>query len=198
VNDDQRFVEETYSGLAAVLAAEADDAWDVQSLCDKWLVRHVVAHVTMPVRLTPERFGEEMAAAKGDFGLLSDTVALRDGSLPVGDLLDQLRSPELHAWVPPGGGPAGAVTHAIVHSMDVTIALGAAPVAPLDARLRVLEHLTEQSPPLFGVSLDGLRLEATDADWSWGQGRLVRADSAGLVALLGGRRLPDGSLLPSA
>ena len=64
------------------------DTWDAPSLCDKWQVRHVIAHVTMPARLTPEQFGAEMAAAGGDFAVLSDTVAPRDGALPLADQLD--------------------------------------------------------------------------------------------------------------
>ena len=86
-------------------------------------MRHVVAHVTMPARLTPEQYGAEMAAAGGDFAVLSDTVATRDAALPVADLLDQLRSQRLHAWQPPGGGAAGAMNHAVIHSLDVTVAL---------------------------------------------------------------------------
>ena len=105
-------------------------------------MRHVVAHVTMPVRLTPERFGAEMAAAGGDFTVLSDTVATRDASLPAADLLDQLRSPGLHAWQPPGGGAAGALSHAVIHSLDVTVALDRPPVAPAEAATAVLDQLT--------------------------------------------------------
>ena len=123
MTDPQSWVAPTYTGLADLLAAAAVDAWDAPSLCEKWLVRHVVAHVTMPARLTPEQFGAEMAAAGGDFTVLSDTVATRDAALPVADLLDQLRSPGLHAWQPPGGGAAGALNHAVIHSLDVTIAL---------------------------------------------------------------------------
>ena len=96
----------TYNGLADLLTTTAADAWDAPSLCEHWLVRHVIAHVTMPVRLTPEQFGAEMAAAGGDFTVLSDTVATRDAALPVADLLDQLRSARLHAWQPPDGGAA--------------------------------------------------------------------------------------------
>ena len=123
MTDPQSWVAPTYEGLADLLAAAPVDTWDAPSLCEKWLVRHVVAHVTMPARLTPEQFGAEMAAAGGDFTVLSDTVATRDASLPVADLLDQLRSPGLHAWQPPGGGAAGALSHAVIHSLDVTVAL---------------------------------------------------------------------------
>src|SRR5689334_22630963 len=98
VIDPRAHVAPTYTALADRLSGVGADAWDAQSLCEKWLVRHVIAHVTMPVRMTPEKYGAEMAAAGGDFGVLSDTVALRDGDLPVEDLLAQLRSPKLHGW----------------------------------------------------------------------------------------------------
>jgi uncharacterized protein (TIGR03083 family) len=196
VTDMQSWVAPTLGRLADLLNAAPVQAWDSPSLCDKWQVRHVIAHVTMPVRMTPERFGAEMATAGGDFGTLSDTVAARDALLPVDDLLDQLRSPGLHAWQPPGGGAVGALTHAVIHSLDVTIALDQPAVAPGEAVTAVLDQLTRAKGTWFGVDLTDVRLEATDNDWSWGSGRLVRADGGSLVALLSGRTLPDGRALP--
>jgi len=193
---DQSWVAATYKGLADLLTATSVDTWDAPSLCEKWLVRHVIAHVTMPARLTPEQFGAEMATAGGDFTTLSNTVAMRDASLPVDDLLDQLRSPRLHAWQPPGGGAAGALSHAVIHSLDVTVALDRPPVAPAEAATAVLEQLTASGGSWFGVDLAEVRLEATDTEWSWGRGQLIRADSGCLVALLSGRTLPDGRTLP--
>ena len=149
----------------------------------------------MPVRLTPEQYGAEMAAAGGDFTVLSDTVAARDGALPVAEHLAQLRSPVLHAWQPPGGGAAGALSHAVIHSLDVTVALDRPTVAPLEAVVAVLDHLTAANGACFGVDLTGVRLVATDTDWTWGSGEEVRADSGDLVALLSGRALPDGRAL---
>jgi hypothetical protein len=155
----------------------------------------VVAHVAMPVRLTPEQFGAELAAAGGDFAALSDTVAARDAARPVADQLDALRSPRLHAWQPPGGGAAGALTHAVVHSLDVTVALDRPAVAPEEAVVAVLDQLTAARGAWFGLDLDGVRLEAADSGWSWGEGDVVRADGGRLVSLLGGRTLPDGTSL---
>jgi len=195
VTDLQSWVAPTYDRLADLLAA-AVEAWDAPSLCRNWLVRHVIAHVTMPVRLTPEQFGAQLAAAGGDFTVLSDTVAARDASLPVPHLLDQLRSPVLQAWQPPGGGAAGALSYAVIHSLDVTIALDRPTVVPEPALAAVLGQLTAAHGTWFGVDLTGVRLEATDADWSWGDGQRTRADSGRLVALLSGRTLPDGRALP--
>jgi uncharacterized protein (TIGR03083 family) len=196
VTDQQPWVAATYEGLADVLTAAPVATWDAPSLCEDWLVRHVVAHVTMPVRLTPELFGAEMAAAGGDFTVLSDAVATRDASLPGAELLDQLRSPGLHAWQPPGGGAAGALSHAVIHSLDLTIALERPAVAPAEAVTAVLDRLAAARGGVFGIDLTGVRLVAADTDWSWGDGAPVRADSGCLVALLSGRSLPDGRTLP--
>jgi len=195
MTDPQSWVAPTYRGLADLLTASDPGTWDAPSLCEGWLVRHVVAHVTMPVRLTREQFGAELAAAGGDFGVLSNAVAARDASLPVADLLDQLRSPSLHAWQP-GGGAAGALSHAVIHSLDVTVALDRPAVAPLEAMTAVLDQLTAAHGTVFGVDLTGVRLEADDGGWSWGDGRSLRAARGALVALLSGRALPDGRALP--
>jgi uncharacterized protein (TIGR03083 family) len=196
VTDLQSWVAPTFDGLADLLASAPAGTWDAPSLCEGWQVRHVVAHVAMPVRLTPETFGAEMAAAGGDFGVLSNTVAARDASLPPADQLAALRSPALQAWQPPGGGEVGALTHAVIHSLDVTVALDQPAVAPADAVIAVLDQLTGADGAWFGIDLTGVRLEATDTDWSWGTGDVVRADSGQLVALLSGRTLPDGRSLP--
>jgi uncharacterized protein (TIGR03083 family) len=194
--DPQAWVAPTYEGLAELLTATAVDTWNSPSLCERWQVRHVIAHVTMPARLSPQQFGAEMAAAGGDFTVLSDTVAARDAALPVADLLAQLRSPALHAWQPPGGGAAGALCHAVIHSLDVTVALARPAVAPAAATTAVLDQLTAASGAVFGLDLTGVRLEATDTAWRWGDGQAMRADSGSLVSLLSGRALPDGRALP--
>ncbi len=195
MTSEQTWVAPTLQGLADLLESSSPETWDAASLCDGWRVRHVVAHVTMPVRLSPEQFGAEMAKAGGDFTTLSDTVASRDAQLPADDLLEQLRSPALHAWEPPGGGAAGALSHAVIHSLDVTVALGRPPLPPQQAATAVLETLAAADGALFGIDLTEVRLEATDTGWSWGRGRLVQADSGSLVALVSGRTLPDGRSL---
>ena len=123
-------------------------------------------------------------------------MAARDASLPLADHLDAVRSPLLHAWQPPGGGAAGALSHAVIHSFDVTVALDRPAVAPREAVLAVLDQLTAADGAWFGVDLTGVRLEAVDTGWSWGSGTVVRADSGLLLALLSARTLPDGRALP--
>jgi uncharacterized protein (TIGR03083 family) len=178
MTEHQTWVALTYNGLADLLASAPAATWDAPSLCEKWQVRHVIAHMTMPARLTPEQFGAEMAAAGRDFAVLNDTVAARDASLPEADHLEALRSQVLQEWQPPGGGAAGALSHAVIHSLDVTIALDRHPVAPNDAVVAVLDQVAAANGAWFGVDLTGVRLEATNTDWSWGNGEAVAPTAA--------------------
>jgi hypothetical protein len=62
--------------------------------------------------------------------------------------------------------------------------------------IAVLDQIIAADGTWFGVDLTGVRLEATDTDWSWGSGEVIRADSGQLTALVSGRTLPDNRALP--
>jgi uncharacterized protein (TIGR03083 family) len=198
MTDLQRLIAPTCDGLADRMAAAPAEIWDAPSLCEGWQIRHVIAHVTMPARLTVEEFMTELVAVGGDFSVLSNSVAHRDAPLPTADHLAGLRSPQLHAWQPPGGGASAALSHAVIHSLDATVALDQPAVAPIEAVAAVLDELAATSGSMFGLNLEGIRLVATDVDWSWGDGDTLRAESGPLVALLSGRTLPDGRSLQRA
>lgn len=183
----------TFADLADLLEPLPAATWDAPSLCAGWRVREVVAHVTMPARLTAEQFGADIAAAHGDFQATSDGLALRDASLPIAEHLDNLRSPVLAAWEPPGGGAIGGLNHAVVHSLDITNAVGLPAAASADALRVILDSLTEGGAAArFGVDVAGVALGAPDIGWSWGEGEVVTADAAVLVSLVSHRTLPGG------
>jgi uncharacterized protein (TIGR03083 family) len=188
-------IAEEYLALAELLASSPVEVWDTPSLCEGWRTREVVAHVTMPARYSTDEFMAELEAAGGDFTRLSNVVAARDGALPVARLLDDLFSPVLHAWQPPGGGAEAALTHCVIHALDVIEAV------PLDRRVpekrirAVLDLLSAPgSPNPFGVELSGVRLQADDMDWSLGTGDIVSGAGQALVLVLSGRTVPHGRL----
>jgi len=135
-------ISDPFARLADSLEQQAPEVWDKPSLCAGWRVRDLVAHVTMAARLTDEQFGAELAAVGGDFQLLSDTIAVCDGELPVAEHLTNLRSPELAEWEPPGGGAIGALNHAVVHGLDVTNAVGLPRACTDEAAHVILDSLT--------------------------------------------------------
>jgi uncharacterized protein (TIGR03083 family) len=188
-------IAEEFVALADLLEAARPGVWDEPSLCEGWRTREVVAHVTMPVRYSDPGFMAELEAAGGDFTRLSNTVAARDGALPTERLLADLRSDVLHNWQPPGGGQDGALTHCVVHCLDVIEAV------PLSRRLpdrriaRVLSLVADPSAPnLFGTDLSGVTLLADDLEWSSGEGTPVEGSAQSLVLVACGRLLPEGRL----
>jgi uncharacterized protein (TIGR03083 family) len=181
--------------LAAVLDGLSIDAWDRPSLCAGWQVRHVVAHMIMPFRYPAPRFLAEMARSRGNFDKMADRVARRDGAASPGDLLAVLRENEQTAWKPPGGGLTGALTHDVIHGQDITVALGIDYMIPEDLVRTVLATVTSgKSRKHFGVDLDGIELQASDIDWSFGSGTPLSAPAQDLALVLCGRKLAAGRL----
>jgi uncharacterized protein (TIGR03083 family) len=184
-----------YLALAELLDTQPEAAWDTQSLCEDWRVREVVAHMTMPVRYTMEQFGAELQACEGDFTRLSNTIASRDAALPVDALVGNLRDEMLHAWTPPGGGSTGALNHAVIHGLDITVPLGVGRRASDETIRAVLDDLTEGGAHAhLGFDLRGIQLQATDIDWSYGSGTPIRGEAGDLAAFVCGRTLPVGRI----
>ena len=189
-------ITDSFSRLADSLGQQPPDFWDQPSLCAGWRIRDVVAHVTMPARFTTAQFGAALADYHGDFQRMSDTVAVRDGALPISEHLQNLRSLQLAEWEPPGGGAIGALHHAVVHGLDVTNAAGLPRAFTDQTALVILDSLTYGGVAgNFGVELSGVRLTAQDLGWSSGSGRDVRASAAEIISLACHRTLKDGPTL---
>ncbi|HEY2042034.1 MAG TPA: maleylpyruvate isomerase family mycothiol-dependent enzyme [Jatrophihabitans sp.] len=178
-------------GLAEMLHDLPADAWDSQTLCAGWRVREVVAHVTMPFRYSTARFVREIARSRGNFDRMADRCARRDAQAPPGELLAALRDNERHPWKPPGGGLEAALSHDVIHGLDITIALDIAHHVPEDHLRMVLDTITApQSLKHFHTDLDGIELRAEDMDWSFGRGAQIHGPAQELAMILCGRQLP--------
>lgn len=173
--------------------------WNTPSLCTGWRVREVVAHMTMPLRLSTPQFIAEMLRSRGNFAHMADRIARHDAQEPVSTLLHRWRTNEDTRWKPPGGGLKGALTHDIVHGLDITIPLGIRhPVSDANL-LMVLDHATSpRSQKHFHLDLTGIRLEANDLDWAFGDGEPLRGAAHHLLMVLMDRRLPTGVLTGQA
>jgi uncharacterized protein (TIGR03083 family) len=188
-------VETEYLALADQLEALTDAAWDTPSLCEGWRVREVVAHMTMPARYSAEQFMAELRECEGDFTRLSNRVASRDAELPTSTLVANLRDDTLHEWTPGVGGRSGALNHAVIHGLDVTVPLGLKRGAPQESVRFVVDALTVGGAhEYFGFDIAGRELQATDMDWRFGSGKPVRGSAADLALLICGRILPPGRI----
>jgi len=180
--------------LAALLDGLSADQWDAPSLCASWTVAEVAAHVTMPLRYSTPRFLLELAKAGGRFQRMSDAVASRDATLPRAQLIAALRDNAERRWKPPGGGYEGALTHDVIHSLDITGPLGLERHVPPGAMKTVLDTVAAaKSRRYFGVDTGGIELRAVDLDWSCGSGAPLLGRAQDLALLLTGRRVPLGA-----
>ncbi|MFX0577607.1 maleylpyruvate isomerase family mycothiol-dependent enzyme [Nocardia nepalensis] len=191
----RKAIEAERGELADLLAGLDGGQWDAPTLCAGWRVREVVAHMTMPFRLSTPRFALEMLRAGGNFNKMADKRARADAAvLSAEELVAAVRDNVNHPWKPPGGGFAGALSHDVIHGMDITVALGLDRVVPADRMRLVLGALSPRSVNFFGVDLDGIELRADDLDFTYGSGSVLAGSAQDLLLVLCGRRLRAGRL----
>ncbi|MFD2690547.1 maleylpyruvate isomerase family mycothiol-dependent enzyme [Streptomyces phyllanthi] len=90
--DLQPAVAAEFIALADLLGAASDAQWDTPTLCERWRVREVIAHLTMAARYSEEEFMADLRHCDFDFTLLSNHIASRDAELPTGELVANLRA----------------------------------------------------------------------------------------------------------
>ena len=198
IND---FIAAERQALATELSGLAPEQWDAPTLCAGWRVREVTAHITMPFRYSTDRYLRELEASDGDFNQMADRCARRDAAMPAADLLAALAGNVHNPWQPPGGGLEGALSHDVIHGLDITVPLGLDGPVPEERLSLVLPgSLADRSVTFFGVDLDGIELRAQDMDWTLGSGTPLTGAAADLLLVLCGRAVPAGRLAgePSA
>jgi uncharacterized protein (TIGR03083 family) len=177
--------------LAAALETLSADQWHTPSLCVGWTAAHVLAHQTMPFRISEADFMDGLQRSGGDFTKFSDEIAERDSKLPPAELVAVLRDNAETPWSPPGGGLTGALSHDVIHGLDITWPLSLGYEIPQQATTAVLDALISTgSRTLFGFPVEGIRVAATDVAWSAGQGADLTGRSRDLMPLLAGRAVP--------
>ncbi len=179
--------------LADALDQLTADQWRGTTMCTGWTPGHVLAHVTMPFRFSEQAFMAGLEECGGDFTRFSDGIAERDSKLSQPELVAVLRDNADTPWSPPGGGLVGALSHDVIHGLDITGPLSLDyPIADR-ALTTVLDSVTSPgSETYFGVPLQGIKLTATDVDWTRGNGAPLAGRSRDLIMLLANRRVPHG------
>jgi uncharacterized protein (TIGR03083 family) len=167
--------------------------WSTASLCAGWTVRDVFAHQAATSLMTPGRFFSKLAAARFRFNDMSakDIAELNaDGVEQTMAVMERQLDAETH---PPG--PVEAMLgEAMVHGEDFRRPLGIRRDYPDEGLIRAAEFF-KGSNLLIGSKrrIEGLRLRATDVDWSTGAGPEVAGPMVSLLLAITGRRasLPD-------
>ena len=182
------------TALAADLGALTDTQWATPSLADGWTVQDVVAHMTATAKTTPPRFFARLIASGFRFEKMqAKGIAAERGSSPA-ETLARFKA-ELNSTKHPPGPVDTWLGEVIVHSEDIRRPLGIAHQYPMPALTQVADFYA-RSNLIIGAKkrVAGLRLHATDAEWSHGDGPEVSGPMVALVPAMTGRRAALGEL----
>jgi uncharacterized protein (TIGR03083 family) len=173
--------------FAAFLEALTPEQWEAPSLCERWNVRQVAAHA-----ISFDELSRRQLVRRFLKGLL---VVDRINDLGVAEYAD--RSPEqlvalFREFARPHGLTAGfggrvALTDNMIHQQDIRRALDIPRTIPSE-RLRVALDFSLYAPTIRGAwRARGLRLVASDSDWSHGDGADVQGPGEALLMAMAGR-----------
>ncbi len=176
------------AALADDLAALTADQWDTASLCSDWTVRDVVAHMTGTAKLTPIGFVGGILKAGFNIAKMQANDVAEERGTSAADTLARFRSVQRSTKSPPGP-TLSWLGEALIHAEDIRRPLGIAHDYPTEALVQVADFY-KGSNLIIGAKkrIAGLRLEATDAEWSTGDGPVVRGPVLALVMAMTGRK----------
>ncbi|OBG45425.1 DinB family protein [Mycobacterium alsense] len=171
--------------LANFLATLSPQDWEAPSLCSKWTVKDVVAHVISYEELGAVRLLGRFA--KGWIVRANQVGVDEFAKLNPQQLLEFLRNHLEPRGLPAGFGGMIALVDGTIHHQDIRRALGRPRSVPAERLERVL-GLVPGNPRLgAGRRIRGLRLRANDIDWSHGSGPEVTGPGEALLMAMSGR-----------
>ena len=179
--------EEERADLLALLRELTTAQWEAQSLCTNWRVRDVATHIVSYDELT--RAATVATFLRGGLrtGTVNDVALARYSDLDTDGILD-LVARNLHPRGLPSGFKGGiALTDGTIHHQDIRRALGLPRTIPAHRLVAVLSFsLGAPTLPSKG-NAKGLRLIATDIDWTAGDGPEVTGPGEALLMAAAGR-----------
>jgi uncharacterized protein (TIGR03083 family) len=162
--------------------------WNTTSLCTEWSVGQVFAHMTSAAMMTPPQFIAKFAAARFRFNDYANKEVAKYYRPDPDEAIAVFRSAAHRTTSPPGPKPTW-VGETVVHAEDIRRPLGISHEYDM-AALRQAADFYQGSNVLIGARerIVGLRLEATDTDWSHGEGPTARGPMLSIVMAMTGRK----------
>ena len=187
--DTWQVIDEERSALADDLATFDESKWDAQSLCTEWKVRHVVGHLVGGADVKMGPFLGGMLKSGMSFNRCMAREGLALGAVPPDELLGQFKKTIGMHRTPPGAKPEIMLLDLVCHSGDIRRPTGTTRSAPEATLLTVADTAKQVGFPLQAKKrIAGLRMSATDLDWSAGDGPSVEGPLASLILVMAGRK----------
>jgi uncharacterized protein (TIGR03083 family) len=164
---------------------------DEPSWCVQWKVRHVVGHLIGGSDLRAREFLIRLLRSGLSFNRCMAREGLSIGTLDPAALQTKFRSTIGARRSPFGGPPVVMLVDQVCHGLDIRRPTGLTRAVPDDTRRVVADTLSSVGFPLGAKKrIAGLRLAATDAEWSMGDGPSVEGPWLSLISAMARRRPP--------
>lgn len=186
--DVRALAEQERRDLADLTDTFTPEQWDAPSLCAGWRVRDVVAHVVSYEGLSGRQLLLRFAQGRFLPARVNEVGVAQHRGTPPEELVALLRRHLAPSGLTEGFGGRVGLVDALIHAQDVRRPLGLPREVPAE-RLRVALPFALTAPPIRGLwHARGVRVVATDLDWSAGRGPEARGPAEAVLMCLAGRR----------
>ncbi len=162
--------------------------WGKPSLCAGWRVRDVAAHLAL-AQTGAGRAALDLLRARGSLPRMVHDSAVRHAASPTEELVGQIRGMAGSRRTAPGVTLLEPLLDVLVHGQDITVPLGRPRAMPVEAAATAATRVRTLPWPMSTTfpRVRGVRLVATDTDWTAGEGDPVEGPIEALLLVLTGR-----------
>lgn len=192
--DHRQLMWEEVDDIGALLHELPDDEFDRPSLCEGRRVRDILGHMLYGHTTPMRSIMGTMVRYRGDVdrGSFEQSIAYASARTP-SELRDRWDEALVHGRQRRGIAKVirsgeGFLDH-LIHQQDIRRPVDRPREIPADRLVAALDLVPRVQTPFFGTKkvVAGLRLEATDADWSHGDGPTVAGPGEALILAAAGR-----------
>ena len=173
--------------LADFLETLTPEQWSRQSLCQGWTVRDVVAHLISYEEVGMLRFIGGFVRHGFKFGRMNESRLAEFGAKTPAELVAYVRAHAKPSGPTAVGDARIGLTDGLIHHQDIRRALGRPRQVPAERLAPVLDFAMIAPPLPAKQNGQGLRLVASDLDWSYGSGAEVTGPGEALLMAVCGR-----------
>lgn len=180
--------------LLALLHELTPAQWDAPSLCTNWRVRDVATHIVSYEELSKSALAASFLRGGLRVSTVNQIALNRYRNLDPDDIIALVARSQRPRGLTAAMNGGIALTDGTIHHQDIRRALGMPRTIP-EARLTPVLDFSLGAPTLPSKSNQrGLKLVATDLDWSHGDGPQVCGPGEALLMAVAGRAQALGEL----
>jgi uncharacterized protein (TIGR03083 family) len=173
--------------LSEFLGTVTPEQWSAPTWCDKWNVQQLVGHLIAAANVTAPHFFAGLVKNGFSFdGFVEGDLVQYAAGTPAevkqrfDGIVDSTRTPPGPKYV--------ALGEVMCHGEDIRRALGSKGDHPAEHLVTLAESYKKTGAPLRAKKrVTGLKLTATDVDWSTGEGPEVSGPAMSLILAMVGR-----------